>query len=137
MRVKAIFLKSLFDNDKVLGDGMKITGLKARKPLRQDSGFFNAGFYFRKSFSVFDPKAAQLSLNAAMSICIKKPIIIVLREEIGEAHFSCPELRQSDLSYRVLVGAQISLPHHRFQSRGHVEALSRCRISGEQPTNRD
>ena len=135
--MKAIFLKSLFDNDKVLGDGMKITGLKARKPLRQDSVFFNAGFYFRKSFSVFDPKAAQSSLNAAMSICIKKPIIIVLREEIGEAHFSCPELRQSDLSYRVLGGAQISLPHHRFQSRGHVEALSRCRISGEQPTNRD
>lgn len=137
MRVKAILLKSLFDNDKVLGDGMKITGLKARKPLRQDSGFFNAGFYFRKRFSIFDPKAAHLSLNAAMSICIKKPIIIVLREEIGEAHFSCPELRQSDLSYRVLGGAQISLPHHRFPSRGHVEELSRCRISGEQPTNRD
>lgn len=40
--------KSLFDKDKVFGDGMKITGLKARIPLRQDSGFFNAGFYFRK-----------------------------------------------------------------------------------------
>ena len=53
MRVKAILLKSLFDKDKVLGDGMKITGLKARKPLRQDSGFFNAGFYFRKRFSIF------------------------------------------------------------------------------------
>lgn len=75
MRVKAILLKSLFDKDKVLGDGMKITGLKARKPLRQDSGFFNAGFYFRKRFSIFYLKAAHLSLNAAMSICIKKPII--------------------------------------------------------------
>lgn len=53
MRVKAIFLKSLFDNDKVLGDGMKITGLKARKPLRQDSVFFQRRFLFQKKIFGF------------------------------------------------------------------------------------